>query len=77
MNDDKQDMEQVFKQILEMIAQEDGWCNLSDFGGALRHRNIKYRKLSKFLQKYDSLLEFRMDEAIDPPVKYLRLKSEN
>ncbi|MCL3779216.1 hypothetical protein EMN47_02340 [Prolixibacteraceae bacterium JC049] len=76
MENDKQNMEQLFRQILEMIGQDDGWCNLADFGGALRHRNIKYGKLIKFLKQYEALLEIRTDEKIDPPVKYVRLKQQ-
>lgn len=62
------------KEAITKCANESGWANLADLGPQLKELNVHYKKLSKFLKAFDEILEMKLDESIQPPVMYARLK---
>ncbi|MEN7550298.1 OST-HTH/LOTUS domain-containing protein [Rapidithrix thailandica] len=73
---EKMEYETVIKEAVDHCAKEDGWANLAEVGIYLQNQAVKYGKLSKFLEKYESLVAIRIDENMSPPVKYVKLIKE-
>lgn len=77
-------LEELFKQAFAMSITNDGWVNLAIFGNTLRRldpafdpRTYGYERLSIMLnKKFSNVIEQRRDEAVFPPVVYVRLKSK-
>ena len=65
---------EVVAEVIAECAKGDGWANLAEVGILLRLRNIRYGKLSKFVQKFPELIEIRADDSRIPPVAYARLR---
>jgi len=68
------EVENVIKEAVTACADEKGWANLAEIGAHLRVKGVKYGKLSKFLEKYQSVIEIKSDKNINPPISYAKLK---
>lgn len=64
-------------EAIKDCAKMDGWANLAEVGVALREKNIKYGKLSKFIRNYSEIVEVKIDDTRQPPVAYARLIQDN
>ena len=70
---DRIEIEDAIITAVDSCADEDGWANLAELGNHLREMGIEYRKLSRFLEEYGTMLERRVDHSINPPVAYARV----
>lgn len=64
---------QAIKESIHYCMDETGWANLSELGGQLRARGVRYEKLKHFLSQYEYLVEIFVDHSTMPPVSYARL----
>ncbi len=65
----------VLAEVIAECAKEDGWANLAEVGVLLRKKNITYGKLSRFILRFQNIIETKVDEIRQPPVAYARLKA--
>ncbi|MEZ4883464.1 MAG: hypothetical protein R3E32_01915 [Chitinophagales bacterium] len=68
------EIEIVIKNTVATAIDEKGWANLAKIGILLRQNGVKYANLSKMLQNYGHILEFRKDANFEPPVIYVKIK---
>ena len=69
-----QELELKILESVSECADSTGWANLAEVGAKLRSKEVKYGKLKKFLSKFSHILEFQMDEEVQPPVAYVKKK---
>ncbi|GAB4412984.1 MAG: hypothetical protein OHK0039_19420 [Bacteroidia bacterium] len=55
----------------------DGWANLARIGIHLREKGIHYGKLILFFRDFAHLIETRIDDSVQPPVAYARVRSSS
>ncbi|MFO8129788.1 MAG: OST-HTH/LOTUS domain-containing protein [Bacteroidales bacterium] len=71
------DKSQIRSEVIEAIsrsADESGWANLAKIGAYLRKKEIRYGRLSRMLKEYDDVVELKIDDSIQPPIAYARIK---
>ena len=54
---DRAEIEDILKETVNGCANSEGWANLAEIGTALRKREIKYGKLSRFISGYSNIIE--------------------
>ena len=69
-------IEAALIEVITERADEAGWANLAELGAPLRQRGLQYKKLRPFLEEYDHLLIIKVDESLQPPVVYTKLKNQ-
>ncbi|MDX1903611.1 MAG: OST-HTH/LOTUS domain-containing protein [Thermonemataceae bacterium] len=67
-------LESALKEAIQECTNELGWANLAEIGTALRRKGVNYGKLSSFIASFPYLLETRIDNSLNPPVVYAKLK---
>jgi len=70
---DRTEIEDILKDVVNSCANSEGWVNLAELGTALRRKDIRYGKLSRFISGFDNIIETRIDDSINPPAVYARL----
>ncbi len=68
------EIEDIIKRTLTTIPPENGWINLTKVGIILRKKGIRYVKLTKLLQNFTHIIEFKKEESLQPPIHFIRLK---
>jgi len=71
---DNSDLHEVLKEAITKCANEEGWANLAKMGAYLRRNGVKYGRLSKMLKSYEDLVEVKIDDSMQPPVAYAKIK---
>jgi hypothetical protein len=71
---DKSDLHDILKEAVTKCADDKGWANLAKIGAYLRRNGVKYGRLSRMLKSYDDILELKVDDKMQPPVAYAKLK---
>ena len=71
---DKSDLHDVLKEAITKCADENGWANLAKMGAYLRRNGVKYGRLSRMLKSYEDLIELKIDDTMQPPVAYAKIK---
>lgn len=69
-------LENALREAVQECTNELGWANLAEIGAILRKKGVKYGKLSNFISGFPHLLETRIDNSLNPPVVYARLKQQ-
>jgi hypothetical protein len=73
---DKSELQDIIKEAITKSADETGWANLAKIGAYLRKKGIKYGRLSKMLSDHQEIIETKMDDTINPPVAYAKIKDQ-
>lgn len=76
-------MDKVLKSIKSLIEKQkddSGWVNLAPLGKAMvdsgiSYRGLGYSKLKDVFEDYDNYFEIRCDDECEPPIMYVRLKT--
>jgi hypothetical protein len=73
------EFEPVIIEAINFSADETGWANLAKIGFQLNKngvdiKSLGYKKLSHFLKDYSNILEIKVDQSINPPIAYARVK---
>jgi len=71
---DKSDLHEILKEAITKCADENGWANLAKIGAYLRRNGVKYGRLSRMLKNYEDLVEVKIDDSMQPPVAYAKIK---
>ncbi len=71
---DKSDLHEILKEAITKCADDTGWANLAKIGAYLRRNDIKYGRLSRMLKNYEDIIELKIDDSMQPPVAYARIK---
>ncbi|MEZ4774507.1 MAG: hypothetical protein R3D00_15085 [Bacteroidia bacterium] len=72
---DKAELEIIIREVLSVSADEAGWANLAKIGILLRKKGVSYGKLSRFFSEFTHMVETRVDDTIQPPITYARLRT--
>jgi hypothetical protein len=70
---ERSEIENILKEAVNSCADSEGWANLAEIGAILRHKGIKYGKLSRFFLDYTDIIETRIDDSITPPAVYAKV----
>ena len=70
---DKSELQQILKEAITKGADDSGWANLAKIGAFLRKRGVKYGRLSRMLKEHADVIEYKVDDSINPPVAYARI----
>ncbi len=71
---DKSDLLEILKEAITMCSDETGWANLAKIGALLRRNGVKYGRLSRMLKSFEDTIELKIDDSMQPPVAYAKLK---
>ncbi len=70
---DKSELQEILKEAITKGADDDGWANLAKIGAFLRKKGVKYGRLSRMLKDHSDVIEYKVDDSINPPVAYARI----
>lgn len=70
---DKSELQDILKEAITKGADETGWANLAKIGAFLRKKGVKYGRLSRMLKDHPDIIEYKVDDSINPPVAYARV----
>lgn len=70
---ENENQEAILIEAVNKCADEQGWANLAELGTLLKENGVQYKKLRKFLNAYNHLVEIRMDNSVAPPVAYAKV----
>jgi len=73
---DKSELQELLKEAISKGADDSGWANLAKIGAFLRKRGVKYGRLSRMLKEHSDVIEYKVDDTINPPVAYARIIEE-
>ena len=73
---DKSELQELLKEAIRTGADDGGWANLAKIGAFLRKRGVKYGRLSRMLKEHSDVIEYKIDDTINPPVAYARIIEE-
>ena len=71
---DKSDLHEILKEAIIKCADDTGWANLAKLGAYLRRNGVKYGRLSRMLKNYEDVIELKIDDSMQPPVAYAKIK---
>ena len=70
---EKSELESIISEAVNKCADENGWANLAKMGAFIRKKGVKYGRLSRLLKEHEDIVEFKIDENMQPPVAYAKL----
>ena len=73
---EKSELENIIVEAVNNCADENGWANLAKMGAYIRKKGVKYGRLSRLLKEFETVVEIKIDDSIQPPVAYAKLVQE-